>query len=103
LIRDIQPFALAAQKWCARVTTLGNAPLQKVAAMFERYWSGIAVYIEHRVTNATAESLNTKFSYSKRRHRAFAPRAAFASQSYFTWDNLICTHTNHASASSLDC
>lgn len=34
------------QTWRARVTALGNAPLQKVATMFERHWSGLAAYLE---------------------------------------------------------
>lgn len=65
------------QNWCARVRALGNAPLQKVAAMFERHWSGIAAYIEHRVTNAMAESLNTKIQLLKAKARGFRHASGF--------------------------
>jgi transposase len=65
------------QSWCARVTALGNAPLQKVATMFERHWSGLAAYIEHRVTNAMAESLNTKIQLLKAKARGFRYASGF--------------------------
>jgi transposase len=65
------------QNWCARVRALGNAPWQKVAAMFERHWSGIAAYIEHRVTNAMAESLNTKIQLLKAKARGFRHASGF--------------------------
>lgn len=65
------------QKWCLHVTALGNKPLQKVAAMFERHWSGIAAYIEHRVTNAMAESLNTKIQLLKAKARGFRYASGF--------------------------
>lgn len=71
---DAQTFF---QTWCARVTALGNAPLQKVAAMFERHWTGIAAYIDHRVTNAMAESLNTKIQLLKAKARGFRHASGF--------------------------
>lgn len=73
-LRTAQTFF---QTWRARVSALGNAPLQKVAATFERHWSGIAAYIEHRVTNALAESLNTKIQLLKAKARGFRFASGF--------------------------
>ncbi len=65
------------QNWCARVKTLGNAPLQKVAQMLERHWDGLVAYIEHPVTNALAESLNTQIQLLKAKARGFRHALGF--------------------------
>jgi transposase len=65
------------QSWQQRVKELGNAALQKVAAMFDRHWSGLAAYIEHRVTNALAESLNTQIQLLKAKARGFRYASGF--------------------------
>lgn len=65
------------QSWQQRVKELGNAALQKVAAMFARHWSGLVSYIEHRVTNALAESLNTQIQLLKAKARGFRDAVGF--------------------------
>jgi len=65
------------QDWCARVKTLGNAPLQKVAQMLERHWDGLVAYVEHPVTNALAESLNTQIQLLKAKARGFRHALGF--------------------------
>lgn len=65
------------QDWQQRVKELGNAALQKVATMFERHWSGLVAYIEHRVTNAMAESLNTQIQLLKAKARGFREASGF--------------------------
>jgi transposase len=65
------------QSWRQRVKGLGNAALQKVATMFERHWLGLVAYIEHRVTNALAESLNTQIQLFKAKARGFRDASGF--------------------------
>lgn len=65
------------QNWCAQAKTLGNAPLQKVAQMLERHWDGLVAYIEHPVTNALAESLNTQIQLLKAKARGFRHALGF--------------------------
>lgn len=59
------------QTWHQNVKELGNAALEKVATMFEKHWSGLVSYIEHRATNALAESLNTQIQLLKAKARGF--------------------------------
>lgn len=59
------------QTWRQHVKELGNAALEKVATMFEKHWSGLVSYIEHRATNALAESLNTQIQLLKAKARGF--------------------------------
>ena len=65
------------QDWCERVKTFGNAPLQKVAQMLERHWDGLVAYVEHPVTNALAESLNTQIQLLKAKARGFRHAPGF--------------------------
>jgi transposase len=45
--------------------------------MFKRHWSGLAAYLEHRVTNALAESLNTQIQLLKAKARGFRFASGF--------------------------
>src|SRR5262245_32185480 len=65
------------QSWQQRVKELGNAALQKVATLFERHWPGLAASIEHRGTNALAESLNTQIQLLNAKARGFRDASGY--------------------------
>jgi transposase len=45
--------------------------------MFERHWSDLAAWIEHRVTNALAESLNAQIQLLTAKARGFSDASGF--------------------------
>ena len=47
-------------EWIGKVIDSGNTQLIKVATMFKKHWNGLKTYVTHRITNAIAESLNSR-------------------------------------------
>jgi transposase len=57
--------------WRDAAFALGNVHLTKVAQMLDRHLEGLAAYIRHRVTNATAEGLNAQIQQIKSNAKGF--------------------------------
>jgi len=58
-------------------------PMRRVAQMLKRHWANIRTFIQHRITNAGAESINDKIQAVKRRARGFRNRERFRNAIYF--------------------
>jgi transposase len=52
-------------QWYEAAITLGNTHLTKVAEMLKSHLTGLLAYLRHRVTNAMAESLNSRIQHIK--------------------------------------
>ena len=65
------------QNWHESVLALGNVHLTKVSQMLERHLAGLLAYIEHRVSNATAESLNALIQQIKSNAKGFRKWESF--------------------------
>ena len=58
-------------------------PMKKVADTIARHWTGIFAYFRLRITNAAAESINSKIQKVKAMARGFRNRARFRSAIFF--------------------
>lgn len=58
-------------------------PIKRVARMIRNHWDNIKTYFEHRITNAGAESINSKIQKVKYMSRGFRNRARFRDAIYF--------------------
>jgi len=58
-------------------------PIKRVARMIRNHWENIRTYFEHRITNAGAESINSKIQKVKYMSRGFRNRARFRNAIYF--------------------
>ena len=63
--------------WYESALALGNVHLTKVAQMLSRHLAGLLAYIEHRVSNATAESLNALIQQIKSNAKGFRKWESF--------------------------
>jgi transposase len=59
------------ERWYQAALILGNTHLTKVAEMLNRHLTGLLAYIRHRVTNGTAEGLNSQVQLIKANARGF--------------------------------
>jgi transposase len=59
------------RNWEKQVQQLGNAPLLRVAEQLKTHWKGVRAYLRHRVTNASAEGLNSQIQMLKATARGF--------------------------------
>lgn len=48
------------ESWYRRVTQTSMEPMKRVARMLKKHLPGLLAYTRHRITNATAEGLNSK-------------------------------------------
>ena len=63
------------RQWYEAARALGNTHLSKVARMLNDHKEGLLAYIEHKVSNASAESLNAQIQHVKacaRGYRTFS-------------------------------
>jgi len=58
-------------QWHEEAVALGNTHLTKVANMLKRHLAGLIAYLHHRVTNAMAESLNSRIQQIKSNAHGF--------------------------------
>ena len=58
-------------------------PIKRVARMLKRHWPNIRTFFTHRITNAGAESMNSKIQKLKVLARGFRKRARFRHAIYF--------------------
>ncbi len=59
------------RKWYWWATHSRLKPVAGVAHMLKRHWENILTYLKHRITNATAEGLNSKIQQVKSSARGF--------------------------------
>ena len=65
------------ENWREGALALGNVHLTRVARMLSKHLEGLLSYIEHRVTNATAESLNALIQQIKANAKGFRKGESF--------------------------
>ncbi len=65
------------ENWHESALALGNTYLTKVAQMLKKHIAGLLAYIQHRVTNATAESLNALIQQIKANAKGFRKWQSF--------------------------
>lgn len=58
-------------------------PMREVAAMINRHWENVKTYFRHPITNAGAESMNSKIQRVKGMARGFRNRERFRMAIYF--------------------
>ena len=58
-------------------------PIKRVARMIKTHWANIKTYFKHRITNAGAESINSKIQKIKYMSRGFRNRRRFRNAIYF--------------------
>lgn len=58
-------------------------PIKRVARMIRNHWANIKTYFDHRITNAGAESINSKIQKVKYMSRGFRNRERFRNAIYF--------------------
>ena len=58
-------------------------PIKRVARMIKTHWPNIKTYFKHRITNAGAESINSKIQKIKYMSRGFRNRRRFRNAIYF--------------------
>lgn len=58
-------------------------PVKQVARMIRSHWANIKTYFDHRITNAGAESINSKIQKVKYMSRGFRNRERFRNAVYF--------------------
>lgn len=73
-INEAQKFF---DNWHESALALGNTHLTKVAQMLKKHIKGLLAYIEHRVSNATAESLNARIQQIKANAKGFRKWQSF--------------------------
>jgi transposase len=57
--------------------------MKEVAGMLKRRFANIVTYLEHRITNATRESINAKIQWVKYTSRGFRDKQKFIDSIYF--------------------
>jgi transposase len=69
--------------WCRWAKRVALEPVRRVARMVESHLTGIVNAIQTGVTNARAESINSKIQWIKRMARGFRNRERFRNAIYF--------------------
>ena len=69
--------------WYAWAVRSRLAPIMRLARMLRRHWSNVRTFFTHRVTNAGAESMNSKIQKIKILARGFRNRERFRMAIYF--------------------
>lgn len=64
-------------QWYEAACALGNAHLSKVARMLNEHKEGLLAYIKHKVSNASAESLNAQIQHVKACARGYRTFSSF--------------------------
>lgn len=64
-------------RWYEAALVIGNKYLTKVAEMLKRHLTGLLAYVRHRVSNGTAEGLNSQIQLIKANSRGFRQFANF--------------------------
>lgn len=71
------------QAWHAWAVRSRLEPIKRVARMIASHWANIKTYFAHRLTNAGAESLNSKIQRVKAMARGYRNRRRFREAIYF--------------------
>lgn len=71
------------EAWYAWAIRSRLDPIKRVARMLKRHWPNIKTYFTHRITNAGAESMNSKIQKLKVLARGFRNRERFKQAIYF--------------------
>ncbi len=69
--------------WYAWAIRSRLEPIKRVARMIRSHWENIKTYFAHRITNAGAESINSKIQKVKYMSRGFRNRKRFRNAIYF--------------------
>jgi len=69
--------------WYAWAVRSRLEPIKRVARMVRNHWENIRTYFEHGITNAGAESINSKIQKVKYMSRGFRNRERFRNAIYF--------------------
>jgi transposase len=70
-------------------------PMKKVAEMMKRRFENIITFVQHRITNATSESINAKIQWVKYTARGFRNKANFKDAVYFHAGGLNMAPSTH--------
>ena len=70
-------------RWFWWATHSRLAPIRKVAWLLKRHWSNIVTYVQHRITNAVSEGLNSKIQTIKKWAYGFRNRDHFKIAIFF--------------------
>jgi len=76
------------QNWEQEVRQLGNGALLRVAEQLKTHWKGVVAYLRHRVTNASAEGLNSQIQALKATARGFRNALCFRRAILFFFGHL---------------
>jgi transposase len=76
------------QNWEAKVRQLGNEALLRVSEQLKTHWKGVVAYLRHRVTNASAEGLNSQIQTLKATARGFRNPSCFRRSILFFFGHL---------------
>jgi transposase len=71
------------QRWYNWATRSRLEPLKAVARTLKGHLQNVLTYVEHRITNAQSESLNSKIQWIKYTARGFRSREGFRNAIYF--------------------
>jgi transposase len=71
-------------------------PMKKVAEMMKRRFENIITFVQHRITNATSESINAKIQWVKYTARGFRNKANFKDAVYFHAGGLNMAPSTHS-------
>jgi transposase len=71
------------QRWCRGALRSRLAPIVRVASMIRAHLTGIINAIEHQVSNARAESINSRIQWVKRMANGFRNTERFKHAIYF--------------------
>jgi transposase len=81
--RDRDQIREAWQRWCRGAARSRLQPLVKVQAMIRSHLQGIINAIEHQVSNARAEGINSRIQWVKRMARGYRNTERFRNAIYF--------------------
>lgn len=81
--RDREEIREAWKRWCRGAARSRLEPLVKVQAMIRNHLQGIINAIEHQVTNARAEGINSRIQWVKRMARGYRNTERFRNAIYF--------------------
>jgi transposase len=70
-------------QWCNEVEDAKIPAFMAFAKTVKAHWSGIAHFVESRITNAILEGINSKVQLAKRRARGFRNTKNFINMIYF--------------------
>jgi len=71
------------KRWYFWATHSRLAPVIKVAKMLKRHLPNVLSYFTHRITNATAEAINSRIQWLKKQAAGFRSRERFHQAIYF--------------------